>query len=341
MVFCSGIFAGVNCTFEGSLEASGATNWFGIQAVRSNANTIELVTGALSAQPAYAWELSVNALKRFRVRATARTSGTQSWRFVQGTYATEPIPAAQASATQPVSGTLTSVTTVSAVTSSNTGIAGIIADVASAALTTTTTTAAFTPTFGSAYQINIPVTVATGTTPTLDVSVQESDDSGTNWFTVYSFPRITATGMYRSPVMPSTGNRIRYVQTVSGTTPSFTRAINRTQHSYAAKPFRQLIERTIVLDSGGSTTVAINAANCKNAQLVVACLGITTTAPAVRLQGSDDNGATWYTLAGPVTCVANDVVQVTAANANAGLIRGQVSSAGSGATLNYALIKGF
>lgn len=111
MVFCTGTFAGVNCTFEGSLEASGATNWFAIQAVRSNANTIELTTGALSAQPAYAWELSVNALKRFRVRATARTSGTQSWRFVQGTYATEPIPAAQASATQAVSGTVTATVT--------------------------------------------------------------------------------------------------------------------------------------------------------------------------------------------------------------------------------------
>lgn len=107
MVFCTGTFNGVNCTFEGSLEASGATNWFAVQAVRSNANTIELVTGVLSAQPAYAWELSVNALKRFRVRATARVSGTQSWRFVQGTYATEPIPAQQVSATQPVSGTVT------------------------------------------------------------------------------------------------------------------------------------------------------------------------------------------------------------------------------------------
>ncbi len=111
MIFCTGTFSTVNCTFEGSLESSGATNWFAIQAVRSNANTIELTTGNLSAQPAYAWELSVNALKRFRVRATARASGTQSWRFVQGTYATEPIPAAQASATQAVSGTVTATVT--------------------------------------------------------------------------------------------------------------------------------------------------------------------------------------------------------------------------------------
>lgn len=106
MAFCTGTFAGVNCTFEGSLESTGDANWFGIQAVRSNANTIETATGALSAQPAYGWEMSVNALKRVRVRATARTSGTQSWRFVQGTYATEPIPASQVSATQPVSGTV-------------------------------------------------------------------------------------------------------------------------------------------------------------------------------------------------------------------------------------------
>lgn len=107
MAFCTGTFSTVNCTFEGSLEATGASNWFGIQAIRTNANTIETATGNLSAQPAYGWELSVNSLKRVRVRATARTSGTQSWRFVQGTYATEPIPGAQVSATQPVSGTVT------------------------------------------------------------------------------------------------------------------------------------------------------------------------------------------------------------------------------------------
>lgn len=114
MAFCTGTFAGINVTFEGSLEATGDTNWFGVQAVRTNANTIETATGALSATPAYAWELSVNALARLRVRATARTSGTQSWRFKLGTYATEPIPAAQVSATQPVSGTVTVNGTVTA-----------------------------------------------------------------------------------------------------------------------------------------------------------------------------------------------------------------------------------
>lgn len=106
MMFCTGTFAGINVSFEGSLEATGE-NWFGVQAIRSNANTVETATGALSAAPAYAWELSVNALARVRVRCTARTSGTQSWRIKLGTYATEPIPGSQVTGTQPVSGSVT------------------------------------------------------------------------------------------------------------------------------------------------------------------------------------------------------------------------------------------
>lgn len=105
VMYCTGTFAGVNCSFEASID--NGTTWFSIQAVRTNANTIEITTGSLSAAPVYAWELSVNAYTHVRVRCTARTSGTQSWRIQPGAYATEPIPAAQATATQPISGTVT------------------------------------------------------------------------------------------------------------------------------------------------------------------------------------------------------------------------------------------
>lgn len=113
MIHCKGTFAGVNVTFEGSLDSTNGTDgtWFGVQAIRSNANTIETTTGVLGAAPAYAWELSVNALTFFRVRATAWTSGTQVWTMIPGTYATEPIPGAQISGTQPVSGTVTATVT--------------------------------------------------------------------------------------------------------------------------------------------------------------------------------------------------------------------------------------
>lgn len=117
MIHCAGTFAGVNCTFEGSLNSTNGTdgNWFAVQAIRSNANTIETTTGVLAAAPAYAWELSVNALRYFRIRATAWTSGTQVWTLIPGTYATEPIPAAQVTATQPVSGTVTATVTAGTV----------------------------------------------------------------------------------------------------------------------------------------------------------------------------------------------------------------------------------
>lgn len=96
---------GHNVTFEGSIDSTNGTDgtWFAIQLVRSNANTIELTTGVLAATPAYAWEGSVNGLSFIRVRATAHTSGTALWKFQRGSYATEPIPAAQISGTQPVS----------------------------------------------------------------------------------------------------------------------------------------------------------------------------------------------------------------------------------------------
>lgn len=101
--------AGHNCTFEGSLDSTNGTDgvWFVVQAIRSNANTIETATGALAATPAYAWEMSVNGLAWVRVRATAHTSGTATWKIQRGSYATEPIPAAQISGTQPISGTAT------------------------------------------------------------------------------------------------------------------------------------------------------------------------------------------------------------------------------------------
>lgn len=108
--------------FEGSIDSTDGVNgtWFGVQAVRSNANTIETqiaLSGiAAAAGFAAAWEASVNALKWFRLRCSVNVtaSAIAYWTAIRGTYATEPIPAAQASATQAVSGTLTSAGTTTA-----------------------------------------------------------------------------------------------------------------------------------------------------------------------------------------------------------------------------------
>jgi hypothetical protein len=193
------------------------------------------------------------------------------------------------------------------------------------------------------YEVSIPVTVVSGTTPTLDVVIQESDDAGTNWFDVYHFPRITAVGMYRSPKLPLTGNRVRYVQTVAGTTPSFTRATNRLQSSDRAMPFRRIIDRTLASAQALNATTATMTvlAASPNLQLTIATTVVTTTAPALQLQGSEDGGVTWYNLGSPLTAVTAATVQTTVNNVNAELVRAIVTTAGVATTLNYVALKAF
>lgn len=236
--------------------------------------------------------------------------------------------------------TVLAVNTVNVVTAANLNFPQTQPDVASASITTTATTAAITPTFGISYEVNIPVTAVTGTNPTMDVSIEESDDGGTNWFKVYDFPRITVTGIYRSPLLPLIGNRVRYVQTLGGTSPSFTRAINRLQSSYPALVHRQLIDRSIVLTTLNSTTPTILARDAGNAtQLIINVGAITTTAPALQLEGSDDFGLSFYAIGSPLTAVANSTVQATVSTINAAALRARVSTAGVGVTAGYVMIK--
>jgi hypothetical protein len=96
---------GHNISFEYSNNSTNGTdgNWYAVQVVRSNANTVETASGVLAATPVYGWEASVNAYKWLRVRATAHTSGTAAYTLLPGSYATEPIPAVQVTGTQPVS----------------------------------------------------------------------------------------------------------------------------------------------------------------------------------------------------------------------------------------------
>ena len=89
--------------------------------------------------------------------------------------------------------------------------------------------------------------------------MEESDDNGFNWFPVFTFPTILGNGIYRSPKLPLTGNRVRYNQTVGGTTPSFTRIINRVQSNDIVSTFgvqKPYINAVIV--AGGTSQLAIN-----------------------------------------------------------------------------------
>lgn len=93
---------------------------------------------------------------------------------------------------------------------------------ASAAATASGSTAGSTG-YGTARAMvaQLEVTAVAGTTPTLDVVIEDSVD-GTNWNVVATFPQ--ATGVSRSVQRVNTPftDRLRVRHTVAGTTPSFT-----------------------------------------------------------------------------------------------------------------------
>jgi hypothetical protein len=212
-------------------------------------------------------------------------------------------------------------------------------DIASAAITTTTTTSSIANNLGNAFQVVIPVTAVSGTTPTMDVRIEESLDGGTNWVTLYDFQRITANGHYYSPVLKAIGRNIRYVQTLGGTTPSFTRSVTRNILPFqSAEPQKRLIDRSVVLTTLNSTTPTIFQGAANNVQLIASVGAITTTAPQLQLEGSED-GIVWYAVGTPLTAVASSVVQQTVSNLSSTFIRARVSTAGVGVTPDYIAIK--
>lgn len=218
-----------------------------------------------------------------------------------------------------------------------------VVDIASAALTASNTTASIANAVSNAYQVVIPVTSVTGTTPTLDVTIQESDDGGTNWFSVYQFPRITAAWTFRSPVLPVIWRHIRYVQTVGWTTPSFTRSLIRNVFpTQVAKPTRLLRDLTFNVNGTlGTATSALLADPCNNLQLVLRMGTITTTAPALQLQWSDDGWVNWYSIGTPLTWVQNSTVQLTVVNLQTTLVRAALTTAWVASTLGEITLKAF
>ena len=234
----------------------------------------------------------------------------------------------------------TSVTTVTTVTSASLAANLIVNDIASGALTSTSTSATITPAASSLSQeFNIIVTAVSGTNPTLDFTVQESDDSGTNFYDVYQLPRITAAGQYRTPLIPLTGNRVRYVRTIGGTSPSFTSSINRIQ-SHTSNPVqRQFFDRTVVPNTLNSTSAVFFTEGCADLVVLVNMGAITTTTPVFALQVSVDN-TNWVQLGADITTVASTTSILQVSNAQARFSRLLVKTAGSGATLGYVMVKG-
>ena len=229
------------------------------------------------------------------------------------------------------------VTSMPITTSTNLSINGQFTEAASAVLTAGTTTTNITPPNPTlSYEAMINVSAITGT-PTLDVVLQESDDSGTNFYDVYHFPRITATGQYRTPLITFYGNRLRYVQTVGGAT-NITRVITRVSSHSVVPCFRQFYDRTIVPNTLSSTTTAYNVQGTKDLTVMVSMGAVTTLAPIMQVQISPDNSS-WVQVGSNITTVASTNTFFQVAGVQANFVRLIVSTAGTGATLNFVFIK--
>ncbi|MGH9167376.1 MAG: hypothetical protein ACRD02_06040 [Acidimicrobiia bacterium] len=93
---------------------------------------------------------------------------------------------------------------------------------ASGAQTSSTTGASVEVGDAAVFNLLLDVTAASGTTPTLDITIQGSDD-GTNWYALGTFAQKTGVSAERK-AFPG-ARYVRYVSTIGGTTPSFTFSI--------------------------------------------------------------------------------------------------------------------
>lgn len=294
---------------------------------------------------------------RCRIATVLNSTGIRAFsRFSQETWAPTAVQAINATASNlnvNVSGSLTSagtvstvttVSTVSAVTAANLASASAT-DVAASTITTTTTSANIASTNVQAISFLAQVSSVTGTNPTLDISVQETYD-GTNYFTIYDFERITAAGVFHSPAMRLTGIGYRFVRTVGGTTPSFVTttvpAIAKVTRSGSAPIMRRAFDRTIAPNTLNSATPSLLVEGCDEFQLVVSSGAGATVNPVIKLQGSEDN-SNWYDIPSMSITATPSATLVVDSNSSESMpkwIRAIVSTAGTGATLNYVALKG-
>jgi hypothetical protein len=205
-----------------------------------------------------------------------------------------------------------------------------------------TSTATITPTSINnptlTYQVLCNVLTAGGTGQTMDIVIQESEDTGTNFYDVYHFPRITAAGQFRTPLITFSGNRLRYIQTLGGTSSFFNRTITRISSHSVVPCFRQFYDRNINPNASSSVTTAYNVQGTKDLTVIVS-MGAATSAPTMQVQISPDNSSSWVQVGSNIVTAASSSTFFQVAGVQANFVRLIVSLAGSGATLNFVFIK--
>lgn len=78
----------------------------------------------------------------------------------------------------------------------------------------------------------LDITAASGTTPTLDINIEEWDELSDTYTVIDTIPQQTGVAKVRQVINGDTtvfGNKIRATWTIGGTTPSFTFTLSATE----------------------------------------------------------------------------------------------------------------
>lgn len=217
------------------------------------------------------------------------------------------------------------------------------AEVGSSVRTATGNSGVISDALGGAVSGTLNITAVSGTTPTLDLALQESPDNGTTWVDVYHFERVTAVSVIPMPSIPINGRR-RWAWTIAGTTPSFTFSVSISRGGFAQFPrFVQFFDRTAGLLAGtlNAVSATYQAAGCPGLTASVT-LGAATTPASYKLQGSASGVSTeFYDLSAAVSAVANSTIAITnTGNLHARFVRLLVSAAGTAQTGTVTSITG-
>lgn len=271
--------------FEASNDNS---NWVTLPVVNSTLVAGVVIVAAITATSSafvYTFPLQSRYI-RCRIATTITGGSLQAFtRLSQATWSPSVAVVTQATgANLAVSGTVT-VTGVS--TTANQSTVYTNADQASAAIVTTTTSAVKTLSLGTTLSLEIDITAASGTNPTYDLAIQVSDGA-TNFITIYQTPRLTGTGFFITPPLMLGNISYRYVETIGGSTPSFTRSITSNRSFTPGVLYRNLVDRTIAPTTTNSATASLFVEGFSTVGMIVN-QGTGGSSVIFALDGSDDN----------------------------------------------------
>lgn len=323
----------VTGTFTATLTMEGSSddvNWLSIYFKDVNATNTAQNQTVTNTGGTSVFQMPINT-RRVRLRVSAFTSGTAT---VTYDFSTLPCSQDMGIRTVTINGSVATTLSSGTLTSQ-----AVTTDIASAARTTTFTSGNINPQQGAMSEsFGLNVTAVSGTNPTMDCVINESNDTAANYQTVYAFQRITATGQYWTPMRRISGNRLQYVCTIAGTTPSFTFTLFRIDSQGSAPFLKRYFDRAIVPNTGSSTTATYDVEGCDKVSYGVAMSTITTTAATYDIQLSQD-GTVFDSQGSTITPAANSAKSIQALNVVSKFARLIVTSAGSGATLNYAWLQ--